>query len=123
MKTTSAAVAAIIDGHNEKLRVLRNASSLPPSVSHLLVEASLADAEFLRLPKPGGRCRVTGLSRTGLIELGSANLIRLIRVRRPGRTRGTVLIERRSLCDFLRSCDAPDKVELEAVANEGESDE
>jgi len=123
MKNTSAAVAAIIDGHNEKLRVLRNASSTPPSFSHFMVEASLADAEFLRLPRPKARCRISGLSRTGLIELGASNLIRLIRVRRPGRARGTVLIDRKSLCDFLRSCDTPDNEDLSAVANEGESDE
>ena len=123
MHTTSAADAAIIDRYNEKLKVLRNGDSIPPTLAHLVVESSLADAEFLRLPKPGARCRVTGLSRTGLIELGSSNLIRLIRVRRPGRTRGTVLIDRKSLCDFLRSCDAPDNDDLRAVANEGESDE
>ena len=106
-----------VEDYNAKMRV--GGGVIPPSMAHFMVAASLADAEFLRLPKPGSRCRVTGLSRTSLVELGAEKLIKLIRVRRPGKIRGTVLIERKSLIDFLRSCEAPDVEELSNAESEG----
>ncbi len=74
---------------------------VPPKFRQGLVESSLADSEFLRLPPPRGRDRLTGLSRTSLIELGERKAIKLIRVRKPNAMRGIVLIEKASLLSYL----------------------
>jgi len=68
--------------------------------------ASIGDAEWLRLPSPRARCRLTGLSRTGLNELIEAKAIKAIRVRKPGAQRGVVLIHRASLLAYLAKLDA-----------------
>lgn len=68
--------------------------------------ASVGDAEWLRLPSPRTRCRLTGLSRTGLNELIEAKAIRAIKVRKPGAQRGVVLIHRASLVQYLAKLDA-----------------
>ena len=67
--------------------------------------AGIGDAEWLRLPSPRARCRLTGLSRTGLNELIEAKAIRAIKVRKPGAQRGVVLIHRVSLLDYLAKLD------------------
>ncbi|CAN5482502.1 hypothetical protein BH20VER3_BH20VER3_19060 [soil metagenome] len=79
----------------------RIAGTVPPKFRQALIESTLADAEWLRLPPPRGRCRLSGLSRTSLIELGERGAIKLIRVRRPGAMRGVVLVQKSSLTDFL----------------------
>ena len=76
---------------------------IPPKLSSSFAESTLADAEFLRLPPPRGRDRLTGLSRTSLIELGERGAIKLIRVRKPNAMRGIVLIEKASLLSYLHS--------------------
>jgi hypothetical protein len=48
--------------------------------------------EFFRLPKSGTRDPYFGLPRTTYYELEKAGLIRLIRLRKRGRVRGTTLI-------------------------------
>lgn len=77
------------------------AGGIPPKFRSVLAQSTLADAEWLRLPPPRGRCRLTGLSRTSLIELGERGAIKLVRVRKPGAMRGIVLVHRESLLDFL----------------------
>jgi hypothetical protein len=79
------------------------ADTVPPQFRHALVASSLADAEWLRPPAPRGRCRLTGLSRSTLIQLGERGLIKLIRLRKPGALKGVVLIEKESLLAYLRS--------------------
>src|SRR5262245_21643086 len=79
------------------------AGVIPPKFRSSLVESSLADAEFLRLPPPRGRCRISGMSRTALIEAGERGLFKLIRIRKPGATRGIILLEKSSLLAWLRS--------------------
>jgi hypothetical protein len=79
------------------------AGGIPPHFREALVESTLADAEWLRLPPPRGRCRLTGLSRTTLIELGERGLIKLIRLRKRDATRGVVLISKKSLLSYLLS--------------------
>ena len=76
-----------------------------------------AEAEFLRLPKPGERCPITQLSRTGIIELGEAGLVKLVRVRKPGTTRGCVLVVRQSLLDYLHGL--ADQQQAEAKEAQG----
>ncbi len=68
--------------------------------------ADVSNAEFLRLPSPRARCRLTGLSRTTLCELIERKVIRAIKVRQPGAQRGVVLIIRQSLLDYLRRLEA-----------------
>jgi hypothetical protein len=77
------------------------ASSIPPKFRSSFNEASLREAEWLRLPLPGDRCPLTGLSRTSIIELGERAAIKLIRVRKPGALRGIVLVHKGSLLSFL----------------------
>ena len=79
------------------------AGSVPPKFRQALIESSVADAQWLRLPPPRGRDRLTGLSRTSLIELGERGAINLIRVRKPNALRGIVLIEKASLLNYLAS--------------------
>jgi hypothetical protein len=76
--------------------------AVPPGFRPSFSEASLRDAEFIRLPPPSARCPLTGLSRTTLIELGDRGLISVKRVRKPGAMRGIVLIEKDSLLRYLR---------------------
>jgi hypothetical protein len=79
------------------------ADPVPPRFQNNLALSSLAEAEWLRLPPPKGRCRLSGLSRTTLLELGERGLIKLVRLRKPGATKGIVLIQKASLLDFLAS--------------------
>ena len=68
--------------------------------------ADVSNAEYLRLPAPRARCRLSSLSRTTLCELVERGEIRAIKVRRPGAQRGVVLINRRSLLDYLHRLEA-----------------
>ena len=62
----------------------------------------LTECEFFRLPAPCGRCPLTNLSRTALAEAAEAAGA-LIRVRLPGKVRGSVLIDKARLMAHLRS--------------------
>jgi hypothetical protein len=79
----------------------RVAGTLPPKFHRAFVESTLRDAEWLRLPLPGARCPLTGLSRTTLIELGDRGEIVMKRIRKPGATRGIVIINKQSLLAYL----------------------
>ena len=87
------------------------ADTVPPAFRQALVEASLADAEWIRPPAPRGRCRLSGLSRSKLIELGESGAFKLIRLRKRDAVRGVILIEKKSLLEFLRSIPAEGKTE------------
>lgn len=65
-------------------------------------QAPILEAEFLRLPSVKGRCRFTGLSRSGLVSAAKAAGA-FISVRLPGRVRGAVLIDKEKLTAFLRA--------------------
>ena len=69
-------------------------------MGHRFDIASMREAEFLRLPVAKVRCPLTGLSRSGLLETAEAAKA-IVRVRLPGRARGTVLIDRPNLVAFL----------------------
>jgi hypothetical protein len=81
-------------------------TAVDPKLLKAFAAAGIAEAEWLRLPSPRARCRLTGLSRTGVNELRAANLIRSIQVRKPGAQRGVVLINRASLLEYLAKLDA-----------------
>lgn len=67
-----------------------------------------ARPEFLRLPRPGERCPVTGLSRTTLNELtipsaanGNRPPVRSVVLRKRGASRGIRLVDFESLTSYL----------------------
>ncbi len=92
------------------------AGGIPPKFKNALVESTLAEAEWLRLPPPRGRDRLSGLSRTSLIEGGERGLWKLIRLRKPGAMRGIVLIEKASLLSYLHSLTAEGQAEKGSAA-------
>jgi hypothetical protein len=57
--------------------------------------------EFFRLPKPGKRDPHFDLSRTAYYELEAAGAIRFIRMKKPGNTRGRVLISFDDVKNYL----------------------
>lgn len=61
----------------------------------------LRDSETFRLPKPKGRCPLSGLSRTSLLEYGESGCFKLIRLRRRGSQRGIVLVDTASFLRWL----------------------
>ncbi|MSU50386.1 MAG: hypothetical protein EXS37_15095 [Opitutus sp.] len=63
--------------------------------------SSIADCEFLALPRPRERCRFSNLSRTTLVELLDRGEVQGVTIRRPGATRGKRLIVKKSLADYL----------------------
>jgi hypothetical protein len=63
---------------------------------------TLADAEFCRLPPVRGRCAISGLSRSALIDLGVTVPGLLVRLRKPGTIRGAVLVHLPTLRQYLR---------------------
>lgn len=71
---------------------------------------ALQDAEYLRLPRPGQRCPMTGLSRTTLCELTLPSPdnnykppVRSVVIKKRNAIRGIRLINRASLLDYLRT--------------------
>jgi len=53
------------------------------------------------------------------VELGDAGLIRLVRVRKPGTTRGCVLVEKQSLLHYLNQLGDEQQA---ATSNTGRAD-
>lgn len=60
-------------------------------------------AEFTRLPRPGQRDALTGLSRTTLCELIADGHIQAKKLRKRGSLRGITLIVTDSLLDYLHA--------------------
>lgn len=61
----------------------------------------LRESETFRLPKPKGRCPLSGLSRTSILEHGEAGDFKLIRLRKRGSQRGIVLVDTKSFLAWL----------------------
>lgn len=78
------------------------AGNIPHGMEQRFEPAPIHEAEFLRLPSVKGRCRFTGLSRSGLVSAAKAAGA-FISVRLPGRVRGAVLIDKEKLTAFLRA--------------------
>ena len=93
------------------------AGELPRDHKDKCVSAPWTAAEFCRLPRPRTRCPVTNLSRTTLEELVRAGSIRAKKLRKPGSTRGIVLLETRSLLEFVNNL--PDAVHTLPEAKHG----
>ena len=97
----------------------RVAGELAPSFRSLFSETPLREAEWIRLPHPGGRCPLTGLARTTLLELGDRGSIVIKRIRRPGATRGVVIVNKKSLLDFLDRLETEDEADNPQRAHSG----
>ena len=65
--------------------------------------AMVTEPEFIRLPRPKDRCRLTGLSRTTLAELVDRGAVKAAKLRKKGSQRSITLIHRESLLEYLRS--------------------
>ena len=72
-------------------------------------QESADEALYIRLPKPGERCPITGLGRAKLNELILPNPrnkhrppVESISLKQPGQTKGVRLIVRKSLLEFCR---------------------
>ena len=79
--------------------------------------SSIADAEFLSLPRPRERCRFSGLSRTTLCELLTRGEIRGVSIRRPGALRGKRLVLKSSLASYLHGLANADAAQSTAAGN------
>jgi hypothetical protein len=77
------------------------AGTPPKGQEHRFEPAPIAEAEFLRLPSAKGRCRYTGLSRSGLVSVAKAAGA-FISCRLPGKVRGAAIIDKAKLTAFLR---------------------
>ena len=64
--------------------------------------SALRESVTFRLPKPMGRCPLSGLSRTSILEHGEAGDFKLIRLRKRGGKRGIVLVDTKSFLAWLR---------------------
>ncbi|MCB1209513.1 MAG: hypothetical protein KDK97_09315 [Verrucomicrobiales bacterium] len=80
------------------------AGNLPKGQEHKFKSASLAEAEWGRLPEPRGRCPISGLSRSAVLDLGVTVPGLLVRLRKPGAIRGAVLVHLPTLREYLRQC-------------------
>ena len=65
------------------------------------IPSQLQDEQRARMPKP--KQRLCGLSRTTLLELSEAGLIRTVAIRKPGAVKGIRLIYTPSLLEYLDS--------------------
>lgn len=77
-------------------------ADVPTKLLKDFLASDLSFAEWIRLPSPRARCRLTGLSRTSLNELAERGVIRAVTVRQPGALRGIKLLNRASLLAYLR---------------------
>jgi hypothetical protein len=83
-----------------------NGADIPKKLLRAFEAADVSGCEWLRLPSPRARCRLSSMSRTTLNEAIERGDIRAITVRQPGATRGIKLINRASLVAWLARLDA-----------------
>lgn len=97
-------------------------ADIPNKLLRNFLATDLAFAEWIRLPSPGMRCAITGLSRTTLNEAVERGDIRAITVRQPGATRGIKLLHKQSLLDWLARLDVEQngqETQIKKTAPEG----
>jgi hypothetical protein len=82
------------------------AGSIPKGQENRFTPASLESAEWGRLPRAREKCPVSQLSRSGLIDLANAVPGLLVRCRRPGTIRGSVLVHLPTLRGYLNTLQA-----------------
>lgn len=89
----------------------RCSEKFPEGVTVLVCAPQDLQPEFIRLPKAGEICPVTGLPRTTLIELlaeAGSKKIPVRYLRKSGATTGITLIPRMKLIDYINEQPAPD---------------
>lgn len=93
----------------------RCSAKFPEGVNVLVVPPENVQPEFIRLPKAGEKCPVTGLTRTTLGELleAAGDAIKVRYLRKPGATTGIKLIPRQQLIDYIYSLPTPQEDEEE----------
>lgn len=80
-------------------------SAIPDRLLRGFAKHDGTEPEWMRLPAPRARCRLTGLSRTGLNEAIERGEIRAITIRQPGATRGVKLVNVASVRTWLTRLD------------------
>lgn len=90
-------------------------SRFPEGVNVLLVPPQEVQPEFIRLPKAGEKCPVTGLPRTTLIDLlqDAGDKVKVRYLRKKGAATGIKLIPRQQLIDYIYSLPTPQEDEEE----------
>lgn len=93
----------------------RCSAKFPEGVNVLVVPPQELQPEFIRLPKAGEKCPVTGLTRTTLVELleAAGGAIKVRYLRKPGATTGIKLIPRQQLIDYIYGLPTPEDDEEE----------
>jgi hypothetical protein len=79
----------------------REQTAQPPIVPAVVNGTNHISPEFIRLPKAGSRCPITGLSRTSLVELVDKGAVKAVKLRKRGSLRGITLLVRESLLGYL----------------------
>jgi hypothetical protein len=94
---------------------------------HLDGPRAVFDSQWIRLPRPGDRCPLTGLSRSTLAELvrpcernDYAPPVESRLLKRKGAARGVLLINRQSLLAFINEQPAPTRAATAADDLEAE---
>jgi len=85
------------------------AGQIPPQFRNKFAESSLRESEYFRPPAPRARCRLSGMSRSSMLEHGEAGDFRVIRVRQRGKQRGLILVHTASFLRWLNSLPAETK--------------
>ena len=85
----------------------QSGNTTAPVAAPASAASTTSEREFLRLPK-SGPCPITGLTRSKLYDLISPNEdngfkppVKSVSLRKPGQIKGTRLIVRQSLLDYL----------------------
>jgi hypothetical protein len=77
------------------------------------MENNIITSDFIRMPKRGGRCPITGLSRSSIHNLITSGAVESYCLRnRPGQVKGPILLSVESLRAFvLRNRVTPNPIE------------
>ena len=62
------------------------------------------NSPFIRLPKYGTKCPVTGLSRSTLTAILRTGRVKSHSLKLPGKSRGARVIDTASLLEYIRQC-------------------
>jgi len=99
-----------------------------PSAPRLEHGRPVFDSTWIRLPRAGTRCPVSGLSRSTLAELvrpcernAYRPPVEARMLKRKGSTRGVLLISRNALLEYLSELPAPEVTQKQTAAVEAAS--
>lgn len=76
---------------------------VPPNDTAASVSVQpIAQPRYVRLPKPGTLCGLTGLSRTQIYQLCKSGKVRSVSLKQQGKSRGCRLIDAASLVSAIQ---------------------